>query len=158
MLKLDLSAPQESCFKVSATDLGLSPEKFSHIQVDLKSEKLDGATRIYLEIAAQVLLECDRSLCEYVSQVGNSHELLLCPLGYSSVEDDLIERIELDPRQRVFDLTDVIRDTLLLAIPPRKVAPEAEDLQLQTVYGAPALEVDQRWSTLLAVREGQPIN
>ncbi len=158
MLKLDLSAPQDYCFEVSASDLGLRREKFSHIQVDLRSEQFNGTTRVYLGIGALALLECDRSLREFMAPVDNAHELFLYPHGQIPVEDDLIEQIELDPRQRVFDLTEVIRDTLMLAIPARKVAPEAEDLQLQTVFGAPTLEADHRWSPLLALREEQPTN
>ena len=66
-----------------------------------------------------------------------------------------MEQIELEPRQRVLDLTSIARDTLILAIPVRKVAPEAEELQIQTVFGAPAEESDHRWSALLAMREEQ---
>ena len=153
MIKFDLSAPQGGRFEVSASDLGLDQAKFSKIQAHLEVEQLDGGMHVTLEVRAQARLECDRTLQEFVSPVANVHEMLLYPFGQKPPEDDMIERVELEPKQRVFDLTEIIRDTLMLAIPARKVAPEAQELQIQTVFGAPDTEADQRWSALLAVRE-----
>ena len=158
MLKFDLSAPRELRFEVSPSDLGISQAKFSEIQVHVGCESLDHALQISVNVSARVRLECDRTLREFVSHVANTHELLLCPDGQELDEDVLIELIELDPRQRVFDLTDVVRDTLMLAIPTRKIAPDAEDLQIRTVFGAPPVAVDPRWSALLAIRQEQSLN
>ena len=153
MLKVDLSAPCGGSFKVSASDLGLSCSKFSKIRVTLEAEQLDKTIRVVLEVCAQALLECDRTLREFVAPVSNSHEIVLYHQGQEPVKDDMIEQIELDPGQRMYDLTEAIRDTLVLAIPVRKVAPEAEEIQIQTVFGAPNLDADPRWSALLAVRK-----
>ncbi len=153
MIKFDLSTPQGGSFEVSASDLGLDQAKFSEIQTDLEIEQLDGAIHVTLKVRAKACLECDRTLQEFVAPVANVHEMLLYTYGQKPSEENMIEQVELEPKQRVFDLMETIRDTLMLAIPARKVAPEAEELQIQTVFGAPATEADQRWSALLAVRE-----
>ena len=153
MIKFDLSALQGGSFEVSASDLGLDQAKFSEIRVHLEAEQLDRGVRVALEVHAKARLECDRTLREFVAPVTNVHEMLLCTYGQKPPEEDMVERVELEPKQRIFDLTEIIRDTLMLAIPARKVAPEAEELQIQTVFGAPDTEADQRWSALLAVRE-----
>ncbi|MYH07214.1 MAG: DUF177 domain-containing protein, partial [Rhodothermaceae bacterium] len=111
--------------------------------------------RVTIGVQSDALLECDRTLKEFVKPVRNSHELLLLRYGQEPNADVAMEQIELEPRQRVLDLTSIARDTLILAIPVRKVAPEAEELQIQTVFGAPAEESDHRWSALLAMREEQ---
>ena len=154
MIKIDLSALQGGNFGVSASDLGLDQAKFSEIQAHLEIEQLDEGVHVTLEVCAKARLECDRTLREFVAPVANVHEMLLyTTCGQKPPEEGMIEQVELEPKQRVFDLTEIIRDTLMLAIPARKVAPEAEELQIQTVFGAPAAEADQRWSALLAVRE-----
>ncbi len=153
MFKFDLSAPQGGSFEVSASDLGLSQSKFSEIQIHLEVEQLDRAIHVTLDVRAKARLECDRTLQEFVAPVASVHEMRLYAHGGELPQEDRIEQVELEPKQRVFDLTETIRDTLMLAIPVRKVAPEAEKLQIQTVFGAPAEEADQRWSALLAVRK-----
>ncbi|MCY3594958.1 MAG: DUF177 domain-containing protein [Bacteroidetes bacterium] len=153
MIKFDLSAPQGGSLEVSASDLGLDQAKFSKIHAHLEVEQLDGGMHVTLEVRAQARLECDRTLQEFVAPVANVHEMLLYTYGQKPPDEDMVEQVELEPKQRVFDLTETIRDTLMLAIPARKVAPEAEELQIQTVFGAPDTEADQRWSALLAVRE-----
>ncbi|MCY4159940.1 MAG: YceD family protein [Bacteroidetes bacterium] len=157
MLKVDITLPWSGNFEVSASELDLDDEKFSEIQVTLSVMPSDGPTRMTIGVCAKALLECDRTLCEFVAPVSNSHELSFWrqhPYEIENdMENDMTEQIELDPAQRVYDLTDVVRDTLMLAVPARNVAPEAEELQIQTVFGAPTSEADQRWSPLIAVRE-----
>ena len=161
MFKIDLTAaPQSRDFEIPASDLDLNEKGFSDIQVHLECDQLQGRTRMLLEVCAKVLLECDRTLREFVAPVVNTHELHLYPHGHAheQPEDELVDKLELDPGQRMFDLTDVIRDTLMLAIPVRKVAPEAEHLQIQTIFGAQQPETDQRWSALRAVRDQFQMN
>jgi len=157
MLKRDLTVHWSGSFEISASDVGLSSTKFSEIQVTLSVNPMEGATKVTMGVYAKVLLECDRTLSEFLTPVSNSHEIILYRQRPEPPEDgrdnDLIEQIELDPGQRIYDLTDVTRDMLMLAIPARNVAPEAEELQIQTTFGAPEPEIDQRWSALLAIRE-----
>ena len=56
----------------------------------------------------------------------------------------------LDSAARELDVTDELRDTILLAVPLRKVAPEASEAELVLKYGGDAVEVsiDPRWEAL----------
>ena len=155
MLKIDLTEPQGGQFELIASDLGLDPEIFSNIQVNLEVKQSDDTVSVTIGVQSDALLECDRTLKEFVKPIRNSHELLLLRNGLEPDADVAMEQIELEPRQRVLDLTSIARDALILAVPVRKVAPEAEELQIQTVFGAPAEESDHRWSALLAMREEQ---
>ena len=152
MFKVDLSAPQDSSFEASASDFGLSNTKFSNIRVALRAEQSGEGMRVLLDVHAEVRLACDRTLREFTAPVSNAHKILLLRPGQETAEDDMTEPVELDHGQRIYDLTDVIRDLLLLAIPVRKVAPDAENLPIQTVFGAPVPDADPRWSALLAMR------
>lgn len=153
MLKIDLTAPQGGQFELVASDLDLDPEVFSNIQVNLEVRQSDDTLRVIIGVQSDALLECDRTLKEFVKPIRNTQELLLLKYGQEPNADVTTEQIELEPRQRMLDLTSVARDALILAIPVRKVAPEAEELQIQTIFGAPAEESDHRWSALLAMRE-----
>ncbi len=153
MLKIDLAEPQGGQFELVASDLDLDPAVFSNIQANLEVQQSDDTLRVIIGVQSDALLECDRTLKEFVKPIRNTQEVLLLRNGQEPDADVTTEQIELEPRQRVLDLTNVVRDALILAIPVRKVAPEAEELQLQTVFGAPAEESDHRWSALLAMRE-----
>ncbi len=153
MIKFDISSPQGGRLELSASDLGLNQSQFSEIQAQLEIEQLNEGVHITLDVCAKARMECDRTLREFVAPVSNVHEMQIYTFGHKPPEEDMMEQVELEPKQRIFDLTDTIRDTLMLAIPARKVAPEAEELQIQTVFGAPDMELDQRWSALLAVRQ-----
>ncbi|PSQ83474.1 MAG: hypothetical protein BRD44_04330, partial [Bacteroidetes bacterium QS_7_67_15] len=69
---------------------------------------------------------------------------------------------ELHHHDREIEITDLVRDTLLLAVPQRQVAPGAEEEELQTAYGAPDEEeeadeeknaIDPRWEKLRALKD-----
>ena len=154
MVKIDISAPAEFTFNVSASNLDLDEDLFSDIHLEVYVKHLKNGIQVVLDVFANAVLECDRTLEKFVAPLSNSYELLLLSTMPKIDEEDLIEYIQLDPKQRVFDATDVIRDIIMLAVPSRKVAPDAEDVRIQTIYGAPSMEVDHRWSPLLAVRDG----
>lgn len=51
------------------------------------------------------------------------------------------------------DLTDIVRDSLMLAVPVRKIAPGAEELDLPTTFGeATEEDIDPRWKGLEQLR------
>jgi uncharacterized protein len=67
----------------------------------------------------------------------------------------------LNPSDREIDLTDVVRDTLLLAIPQRRIAPGAEDEPIDQEFGASdddadeEAPVDPRWSALEELKDDE---
>ncbi|MCY4170946.1 MAG: DUF177 domain-containing protein [Bacteroidetes bacterium] len=153
MVKIDLSAFQEHSLEIKASDVGISNERFSDITVNVKLKNVTDAILLTLEISANARMECDRTLKEFVGPVSNHYELLLHYKPPEFNEDELLEGLILDPKQKIFDATEVIYDLLMLSIPIRKIAPNANDENIQTVFGAPSQEPDDRWSPLLDMRK-----
>jgi uncharacterized metal-binding protein YceD (DUF177 family) len=69
-------------------------------------------------------------------------------------ESEKVEDVRyLTPGDPSVDFGADARDTLVLAVPLRKVAPEAEAIELDLHFGAPEGEsVDPRWAALEALR------
>jgi len=66
-------------------------------------------------------------------------------------EDDDIQSLPSESDE--IDLTDIVRDTLMLAVPVRKIAPGAEELDLPTTFGEASEEdIDPRWKGLEQLR------
>jgi len=63
----------------------------------------------------------------------------------------------LDPSDRELDLTDLVRDTILLSLPQRRVAPGAEDEPINREFGTADEDeetpVDPRWSKLEELKD-----
>jgi len=168
MLRIDLTPFEPGVHRLALTPeaatLDLDPERFADIRVDVLIDyDLDQAF-VSLDASAAATLECDRTLVRFEQSIEGSYRLLFASpaLGGDRREagdkDDFEEVRVLDPAARQLDLTDVVRDTLLLAVPARKVAPGAEDEAIPTVFGAPDDEepsIDPRWEALRALRSGE---
>ena len=77
------------------------------------------------------------------------------PMAFEAVEEketeDEIRSISSTDEE--LDITDIVRDTLLLAIPVRKIAPGAEEAEIPVAFGAPAdADLDPRWEALKALK------
>lgn len=138
--------------RVAPDALDLDPAVFAEVALDLR---LDVAARRILaafDVSSVATLECDRTLVTYPQPVRGSHTILFVPPGQRS-DDGEDENVRLLPDDATeLDLTEAVRDTLLLALPLRRVAPEAEDADLPTSFGAPidaeGLPMDDRWEAL----------
>lgn len=148
MFKFDLSAGAGGGFKLAAIDLDLDPDVFGEVEVDIALSHIAGKRHLRIQVRAMATVECDRTLRPFDLPVDGVHELVLIAPGDECAAKQDIDSIHLPPGQDIVDLTVVVRDTLLLAIPSRKVAPESKGLDLQTVFGAPAAQADWRWEAL----------
>jgi uncharacterized protein len=141
----------------TADDLALDPSTFDNIEVSLRLEvQADRAVARYTARADASLI-CDRTLERYTQSIGGDHVVLFLPV------DEIASRSETPDDVRGFpetgarlDLTEPVRDTLLLALPVRRVAPGAEDREIPTVFPAPVTErdapADPRWEALRKLR------
>ncbi|CAM3215368.1 YceD family protein [Rhodothermus bifroesti] len=162
MVRLDLTAlrpgGQHLTLRPSAEALELDPAVFEDIRVELTLDYYDGRLLVHLWAGATATLECDRTLELFKQAIEGSYTLFYAPPGTAIARADVEEVRELRPSDRYVDLTDVVRDTLLLAIPLRKVKPGAEALPLPTQFGAAetspeeALPMDPRWEVLRRLR------
>lgn len=134
----------------SAADLELDPDVFSDIRVHVTLDYHTNQILASLQAEAVSRLECDRTLTYYDQPVRGTFRVLFAAPDVSvapAEEADEAVRL-LHPADQDIDLTTEARDTLLLALPSRRISPGAEDLDIQTQFGGPADGVDPRWDAL----------
>ncbi|HEX7071797.1 MAG TPA: DUF177 domain-containing protein [Rhodothermales bacterium] len=140
-----------------AGDLDLDPERFEDIRVEARLDYFDGRIVVAMRAGATATLECDRTLQLFKQRLSGSYTMLFEPAGEeaSDEEEEFQDVRPLDPWDREIDITDAVRDTLVLSIPARCIAPGAEDLEIQTQFGEAENEIDPRWEALAKLRAGQ---
>ena len=164
MLQIDITPFGPGTHRVSlhpeAEALDLDPATFGDIEV---AARLDcERDRILVEFLARATasLTCDRTLRPFEQPVEGRYAVLFAPPGTPLREDGVAEQVrDLDPADRTLDLTEEVRDTLMLALPARRIAPGAEEEELQKVYGEPDAAadgepVDPRWAALRKLQSG----
>ncbi len=140
----------------SPGDLDLGDQAFRDITVGIRLDLSDHQAHVTLRTSALAELVCDRTLVDFDEQVEGAHEVVFSAAAAHALDagseptDDLLP---LDAGQTSLDLTTPIRDTLMLSLPQRRIAPGAEDAEIPTTFGA--LEdsagdvIDSRWQALL---------
>lgn len=144
----------------SAEDLNLEEEEFKDVHVLARLDVQERRILVHLDAHAVARLECDRTLVLFDQEVEGEYSVLFAPPGFAGREDDdrYGEVRELLPQDRELDVTDVVRDTLLLALPQRCIAPGAEDEEIQTEFGQTEEgedDIDPRWEKLRELRGGE---
>jgi uncharacterized metal-binding protein YceD (DUF177 family) len=161
MLPVEINAlpdgVHERTLRPSAADLDVDPETFDDIVVDLRLDVAGRRIVAQFEVRATATLECDRTLVDFEQPVAGSHAVLFAPPEQLPGEptDDAVPVAD---EAMVLDLAAPVRDTLLLALPARAIAPGAEELEIPTAFGVDLDDsgrpVDPRWDALRALRDG----
>lgn len=158
MVTINVAALGEGVHSVTLTpeaeELELDPAGFRDVRVEAVLNIYEGRILARLGISSTARLECDRTLQLFDQRLEGSYVLLFAPNVSAEVKDG--EKVDdlrpLDPWQREIDVTDAVRDTILLSVPVRCVAPGAEDLEIPTRFGASESDVDPRWAELARLR------
>jgi uncharacterized protein len=136
--------------------LDLDPALFADVVVDLRLDVGGQRVLAQYEVRAVATLECDRTLVEFAQRVAGSHAVLFAPpeqLPGGPSDDAFL----LPADALAIDLTAPVRDTLLLALPAKRIAPGAEDLEIPTAFGADldaeGRLTDPRWDALRRLRD-----
>ncbi len=141
----------------TADDLGLDPEVFSDVEVDLRLDVADHRVLAAYTARATARLECDRTLEMYDEPVEADHAVLFTADAPDGPDDDVRP---LTDDALAIDLTAPVHDTLLLALPLRRVSPAARDAEIPTAFGAADDDddapADPRWAALQALRPADP--
>lgn len=149
MQSVALVAGTQCRFKPGPEELGLDPADFTDVEVNVHVAAEDAAcVVILLDASAEARLVCDRTLEAFSARVSGTCRILARYSSGGEAVPPYDEMIVLEPSQRLVDVTRVARDTLVLAIPVRKVAPHAEDIDLQCVFGAPEPKSAPYWGPL----------
>ncbi|HLE55500.1 MAG TPA: DUF177 domain-containing protein [Rhodothermia bacterium] len=160
MLYVDISMLSDGLHDIelrpTAEELELDPDMFTSVDTNVRLDIGDKHILCRIEIRAEAELICDRTLEPFVEPIAGSYTVVFTkdPNETSEGDDDI--RL-LDPTARTIDITEMVRDTVLLSVPLRKVAPSAREKELQLQFGAPAEDgdsVDPRWEALRKLKTG----
>lgn len=160
MLRIDLTPLDEGVHHVvlepQAQAIGLDPDRFKDLRLDAVLEVFNDRVLVTLHASASATLECDRTLAVFEQPIEGSYCILFVPPSFAPGKVGYDEVRVFQRSDSEIDLAEAMRDTLVLAVPARKVAPGAEDLDLPTVFGAPAAgaAIDPRWEALRQLRSG----
>ncbi len=131
--------------------LGLDPEIFHGLQVDARVDFHPNRIFVILQTEAEAHLTCDRTLNPFTQVVEGEHQVLFStepPVEGEEADDEVVRIGSADEE---IDITDVVRDTFILSIPARKIAPGAETEEIPLAFGEPdggEAAVDPRWEAL----------
>ena len=136
----------------SAEALGLDPEVFSGVEVDVTLDVAERRVLAAFTARATARLACDRTLDLYDQPVEGAHAVLFSADAPGDADDDEVRPLPDDAQE--LDLTAPVYDTLLLALPLRRVSPAAEAAEIPTEFGGPSEDepADDRWAALQALR------
>lgn len=144
-------------FEPGAASLELDPDRFKGVEVEARLDVTERRILVSLSARATATLECDRTLRKFDQVLEGSYHMLYGPPGFIDADEDAYDEVrELEPTDQEIDLTSVVRDTILLAIPARCIAPGAEEEDIPTKFGAPEEEesIDPRWAALRELKSG----
>ena len=154
MLRIDLRSLEagyhEMSLEPAPADAGLDPDGFSDILVEVGLDYDGKKAFVMIKAFAVATLICDRTLVKFDQSIKGEYSLLFSPNEEKEAEDEIRSISSTDEE---LDITDIVRDTLLLAIPVRKIAPGAEEAEIPVAFGAPAdADLDPRWEALKALK------
>lgn len=165
MLEIDITAFKSGVHHVELTpdpdEVGLDPDSFSDIHVLARLDCHRDRILAALDVHGVASLTCDRTLQPYEQPLEETYHVLFGPERMVGAESDSFDEVRvLHPSDRAIEITDLVRDTLLLAVPQRKVAPGADEEDLQLQFGAvssgeddAAQDIDPRWEALRELRD-----
>lgn len=166
MVTIDITSFQSGVYDVEldpeAEEADLDPSTFRDIHVEAELHCRRDRILAHLNIEATAQLTCDRTLEPYDEFLEGSYSVLFGPASMAGREGDRFDEVRpLDPTDREIDITDIIRDTVLLSIPQRTVAPGADEEDINMSFGEPVdddveteEQVDPRWSKLKELKNG----
>lgn len=160
MVQIDISKMSAGVHEITlhppASDLDLDEKEFREIEAFVRLDVGEQQILARVEVTANASLICDRTLTPFTQQLRGEHTIVFAKRPIDVTRDDDTIR-PLDPSARELDITDEIRDTILLSVPLRKVAPEASETELMLTFGADdaqAEPIDPRWEALRKLKFG----
>lgn len=164
MLTVDIASLSDGIHHLEMTPTAeaasLDPTTFGDVQVEAELQCHRDRILVKMQATATAELTCDRTLKPYDQPVEGTYNVLFGPPSMVGQEGEEFDEVRpLNPSDREIDLTDVVRDTLLLALPQRRVAPGAEDEPIAQEFGSTEEEddeaVDPRWDKLRDLRDDE---
>jgi uncharacterized protein len=141
----------------------LSEEFFGDIEIKGKLRVLGNRFNLVGSAICKAKLICDRTLKEFEQDIVA--ELTLAYLVNSTgieivgMDDNDKERM-ISKEEKYLDITDDVREELIISIPMKKVAPDIEDKDFEDIYPEHSAtknkkvdkDIDDRWSALKDIK------
>lgn len=160
MVYIDISTLSDGLHEIdmrpTADELEIDPEVFSSIAAIIRLDVTDRQILCRIEARADAELVCDRTLEPFIEPVSGQFTTVFTKDADEVTSGD-DEIVLLDPSASRIDVTEMVRDTILLSVPLRKVAPAAREKELQLQYGGPPEDgdaIDPRWEALRKLKTG----
>ena len=142
----------EFAWQPAAEALELDSGVYRDLEVSARLDFSPSRIFVTLQTRAIAQLVCDRTLVDFDQEVEGTHSILYSSgdlVEDAEAQDDDIR--ELKKGDEEIDLTDIVRDTLILSIPARKIAPGADEKEIPLAFGTPQsgeAAIDPRWEAL----------
>lgn len=161
MVQIDLKALKagvhEFDWVLSAESIDLDQELFDEIELYVRLDFSPARVFVEMQIDSVAHLVCDRTLVDFDHPVQGEYSILFSgPEMFEGVDAEDEDIRLLAPDVEVIDLTDTVRDTLLLSVPQRRIAPGAEEEDIPLQFGVPSTEeaeIDPRWEALKVLKD-----
>ncbi|MFT5142302.1 MAG: hypothetical protein ACI80V_000833 [Rhodothermales bacterium] len=135
--------------KMAAPGLGLKDTDFENIFVAVEMDREGDRIMVNLEVSGTAQLICDRTSEPFAQEVRGTHSLIFVPYDRVDVLNDGTDDVlGFEPSDTSIDVTEITRDTLVLSVPIRKIAPGAEEIEITTRFGDSGQDIDPRWEQL----------
>jgi uncharacterized metal-binding protein YceD (DUF177 family) len=144
----------------SSGDIGLLDIPFEEGYLELDFERLHDSVKVNFFVEGLAQLTCDRSLEVFDYPISRSYSVLFRVDHAEDEEDEFTAARKLDLNKNKIDLTEVVRETILLEIPIKKLHPRFLDedgnpTQFEIHFGGdeqPEGE-DSRWDALKKIQQ-----
>ena len=169
MLTLDItsfrSGVHEATLTPAPSEVELEPDDFRNIRIDLHLQCQRDRILATMTMEAEAHLTCDRTLRTFWGPIEDTYIVLFGPERLVGEDNDRYDEVRpMQPTDTEVDLTEIVHDTLKLAIPQRVVAPGAEEEDIPMQFGVPDEEeedpsaaeddIDPRWEKLKQLKNG----
>ncbi|MES3630556.1 MAG: DUF177 domain-containing protein [Longimonas sp.] len=161
MLTLDITHLRSGVHHVTLEpdpeEVEMDANAFRNITVSMHLQCQRDRILATMTMTAEAELTCDRTLRTFWKEIEGTYVVLFGPAHLSGDESDAYDEVRsMDPTDTEVEITDIVHDTLLLSIPPRVVAPGAEEEDIPMQFGAPDEpdepdpedDIDPRWEKL----------
>jgi uncharacterized protein len=147
-------------FDVQASEVGLG-EEFSELHVDLVLDKTPNQIALTAAIHTAAGFSCDRCAAPFVSPVDSSYRMHYIWNDEDAGQEDVAEVQVIPQGATVIDLTEDVRQTVLIAVPLKLLCREdclglcphcGKDLN-QGPCDCKPVEVDNQWEKLRALQD-----
>jgi len=163
MVKIDIrslkSGVHEYQLDPTMEDLGIEEPAFSDIEAHIRLDVDVKQIFVRVHTRAVASLVCDRTLVDFDQPVRGTWTVCYMPPADIAEDNEDEDLLPLPSGTEELDLTNIVRDTLMLSVPIRKIAPGADEQDIPTRFGeATESDIDPRWRALEKLKSGPDEN